>query len=483
MESPGHLVAAQEAYQWPSYRPLEYATPVSAAQEAPTHARPYSELSTLLEPRSTTTWDAPDTPPTDHGVEYGNAALSSLWAAIPPSPASPPLAVQSYSFSISWSRIVPFGVSGSPINKEGIDHYNDVIDTILAYRMKPVVTLHHFDDTPAYYQSKTSFLSFDHPEFVDGFVYYAQTVLAHYADRVGTWYTFNEPTIEAAITGVWQPSRFVLEAHTKVVRWYREVIQGDALWGMKFDLSGTGFALPLDPGNASDIAAAIRRNEFTVGYFARPLFLGENVPQSMLDAVGDGVPSYTPEELELFNGTADFFAFDIYTASYHSEPGGGFGACAADSKHPLYPECAVTSTSRGGWEANFHDKCRQACGKCQLSTSGRFLQATYPTKGGITIAEFGLPAFKASDMSTDHIRSDLAQSEFYVPILNEVLKAINIDNVHVKGLYGWSYLDNWEWGQYDDKYGVQGYNQTTQERFYKRAIFDYAGFVQEHMAA
>ncbi|KAK1713440.1 hypothetical protein CaCOL14_009340 [Colletotrichum acutatum] len=578
-------VAAQDEFQWPSFRPLEYATPVSAAVETPTHARPYSELSTLLEPRSTKTWDAPGVVPTDQDVEYGNAALSSLWAPIPvlsppfttsvsptpipsaelikppPLPLQPPpgttgngtlkfpkafewgfagaalqiegaiqnegrgpsiwenrsrgnysssgpgsgppdiaamnyylykqdiarlaaVGVQSYSFSISWSRIVPFGVRGSPINKQGIDHYNDVIDTVLAYGMKPVVTLHHFD-TPAYFQSNTSSLSFDHPEFVDGFIYYAQTVLAHYSDRVGTWYTFNEPTIEAAITGAWQPSRFVLEAHAKVVRWYRDAIQGDALWSMKFDLSGTGFALPLDPGNASDVAAAIRRNEYTIGYFARPLFLCENVPQSMIDTVGDRVPSYTDEELELFNGTADFFAFDIYTASYHSEPGGGFAACAADSKHPLYPECTVTTTSRGGgWEANFHGNVdRPAVPAEHVRSILGFLQTTYPAKGGITIAEFGLPAFKASDMSVPHIRSDLAQSEFYVPILNEVLKAINIDGVHVKGLYGWSYLDNWEWGQYDDKYGVQGYNQTTQERFYKRAIFDYAGFVQKHMAS
>ncbi|KAJ0344475.1 hypothetical protein KNSL1_009340 [Colletotrichum chrysophilum] len=110
-----------------------------------------------------------------------------------------------------------------------------------------------------------------------------------------------------------------------------------------------------------------------------------------------------------------------------------------------------------------------------------FWQATYPTKGGITIAEFGLPAYKAANMSTEHIQNDLAQSNFYMPILAEVLKAINLDDIHVKGLYGWSFLDNWEWGQYNDKYGVQGFNATTQERFYKRAIFDYAGFIQDHM--
>ncbi|KAF9876800.1 hypothetical protein CkaCkLH20_05646 [Colletotrichum karsti] len=574
-----HAVSAQQDYQWRLYRPLEYATPVPSPTTTTTYAPPYSELSSLIK-RSTTTWNPPDASPTDHGVEYGNAAWSSMWEPIPVSPppftttvsptpvpsselikppphplgpnrteiqnltfpgdfqwgfagaalqiegaiknegrgpsawenrsrgnfsssgpgAGPPdiatmnyylyqqdiarlaaVGVQSYSFSISWSRIVPFGLAGSPINKEGIDHYNDLIDTVLSYGMKPVVTLMHFD-TPLALQSNTSFFSYDHPQFVESFLYYAQTVLVHYSDRVGTWYTFNEPTIEANIANSWTPSRFVLEGHAKVVRWYRESIKGEALWSMKFDLSNTGFALPLDPTNASDVAAAVRRNEFTVGYFARPLFLGENPPKSMIDAVGDRVPSYTDEELELFNGTADFFAFDIYTATYHSEPQGGFEACAADPNHPLYPHCTVTSNTRGTWEGNFHGNVdRIAVPAEHVRDILGFWQATYPTKGGITIAEYGLPAFKAADMSVKHMQSDLAQSNFYIPILAEVLKAINIDGIHVKELYGWSYLDNWEWGQYDDKYGVQGYNQTTQERFYKRAIFDYAGFIQDHM--
>ncbi|KAH7313986.1 hypothetical protein B0I35DRAFT_480621 [Stachybotrys elegans] len=30
-----------------------------------------------------------------------------------------------------------------------------------------------------------------------------------------------------------------------------------------------------------------------------------------------------------------------------------------------------------------------------------------------------------------------------------------------EGLFGWSYVDNWEWGQHDDMYGLQAYNKTT----------------------
>ncbi|KAJ0332503.1 hypothetical protein COL922a_011436 [Colletotrichum nupharicola] len=374
--------------------------------------------------------------------------------------------VQSYSFSISWSRIVPFGKAGSPINKEAIDHYSDLIDTVISYGMKPVATLYHFDTT-ATLQSNTSFFSYDHPDFINSFVYYAQTVLVYYSDRVGTWYTFNEPTIEPSISGSWVTSRYILEAHAKVVRWYRDVVKGGALWSMKFDLTDTGFALPLDPSNASDVAAAVRRNNFTVGYFARPLFFGENPPQSMIDTAGEKVPTYTDEELE--------FSMELPTSLpltftlRHIIP----------SQKKASP---LPSRTRGLWEPNFQgNPDRIAVPAEHVRAMLGFWQAKYPTKGGITIAEFGLPAYKAANMSTEHIQNDLAQSNFYIPILAEVLKAINLDNIHVKGLYGWSFLDNWEWGQYNDKYGVQGFNATTPERFYKRAIFDYAGFIQDHM--
>lgn len=45
-----------------------------------------------------------------------------------------------YSFSISWSRVVPFGTAGSPVNKQAIAHYEDVIKTVSFAPSK-----HHLD--------------------------------------------------------------------------------------------------------------------------------------------------------------------------------------------------------------------------------------------------------------------------------------------------------------------------------------------------
>ncbi len=49
----------------------------------------------------------------------------------------------SYRFSIAWPRIQPLG-SGQP-NPKGIDFYSRLVDTLLAAKIRPFVTLYHWD--------------------------------------------------------------------------------------------------------------------------------------------------------------------------------------------------------------------------------------------------------------------------------------------------------------------------------------------------
>lgn len=87
------------------------------------------------------------------------------------------IGVPYYSFSISWSRIVPFGKAGSPFNQQALDHYDDVINTCLEYGIKPIVTLVHVDaPTSVNYDDATSSL--------DDYMYYATRVMTQYSDRV-----------------------------------------------------------------------------------------------------------------------------------------------------------------------------------------------------------------------------------------------------------------------------------------------------------
>ncbi|CAI9783390.1 unnamed protein product [Fraxinus pennsylvanica] len=53
--------------------------------------------------------------------------------------------LDSYRFSIAWTRILPGGRICKGICKEGIKYYNDLIDILLAAGIEPCVTLFHWD--------------------------------------------------------------------------------------------------------------------------------------------------------------------------------------------------------------------------------------------------------------------------------------------------------------------------------------------------
>jgi beta-glucosidase/6-phospho-beta-glucosidase/beta-galactosidase len=48
-------------------------------------------------------------------------------------------------FSFSWSRVLPQGVAGSPVNPEGIRFYNNLINKMIENGVKPYATLFHWD--------------------------------------------------------------------------------------------------------------------------------------------------------------------------------------------------------------------------------------------------------------------------------------------------------------------------------------------------
>jgi beta-glucosidase len=97
------------------------------------------------------------------------------------------MGVKVYSFSISWSRVFPFG--RGPVNEEAIAHYNDVIDTCIQYNVMPMATLYHWDTPLMLVDTYGGWLS---ENIVNDFVDYARVAYARFGDRVKYWFTVNE---------------------------------------------------------------------------------------------------------------------------------------------------------------------------------------------------------------------------------------------------------------------------------------------------
>ncbi|KAL4930412.1 glycoside hydrolase family 1 protein [Aspergillus undulatus] len=390
------------------------------------------------------------------------------------------MGVKYYSFSIPWTRILPFTVPGSPINEEGIKHYNDLINYILDAGMQPVVTLLHFD-SPLYFlrdsnQSATPDIGYSnggywHPEFVDSFVNYGKILFTHFGDRVPVWHTFNEPLLYAFnFTGIYN----VVKAHAELYHYYHEVLGGKGKVGFKLN---NNFGVPKNPENTTDIDAADRFNEMQLGGFGNPLCLGEQYPESLLKTL-PGAEPLTDEELVYFANTTDFFGIDPYTATVVSPPPGGIEACSRQnmSTNALYPYCVTQETTNiYGWNIGYRSHSYVYITPTYLRSYLNYVYKTFHKP--VLIGEFGFPVHDESSRDLTDQLFDSPRSTYYLSYLSETLKAIWEDGVHVAGAFAWSFMDNWEFGDYESQFGIQVVNRTSQERFFKKSFFDMVDFV------
>ncbi|KAL4331069.1 hypothetical protein AHAS_Ahas13G0463200 [Arachis hypogaea] len=215
------------------------------------------------------------------------------------------MGMDAYRFSISWTRIFPNGTG--EINQAGVDHYNKLIDALLAKGIEPYVTIYHWDLPQALEDKYNGWLSAD---IINDFANYAEICFQKFGDRVKHWITFNEPhtfATQGYDVGLQAPGRCsivlhlfcragnsatepyivahnVLRSHALVADIYRKkykAAQGGSL-GIAFDV------IWYEPATNTkeDIEAAQRAQDFQLGWFLRFYSGAVTLPFNGTKAIG-----------------------------------------------------------------------------------------------------------------------------------------------------------------------------------------------------
>lgn len=183
--------------------------------------------------------------------------------------------------------------------------------------------------------------------------------------------------------------------------------------------------------------------------------------------------------LSLMTIMSDLFAIDLYAANVVEplDPSSGrtVQQCILNRTDPGWPYCtATTDLSKNGWLNGYRASSHSFSTPRFTRIAMNYLWNTYKTP--LVYMEFGFPVFGEVEKDLDAQRYDVPRSNYYLSTMSELLAAIWEDGIDLRSAFAWSFLDNWEFGTFQQLYGMQAVNRTTQERTYKRSFFDYMDF-------
>jgi beta-glucosidase len=100
------------------------------------------------------------------------------------------LNLNSYRFSIEWSRIEP---EQNQYSESALKQYSEMIDYLIELNIEPFLTLHHFSH-PKWFHELTPWHK---NESINSFCEFAKIIIDLFADKVNFWISFNEPVVWA----------------------------------------------------------------------------------------------------------------------------------------------------------------------------------------------------------------------------------------------------------------------------------------------
>jgi beta-glucosidase len=363
----------------------------------------------------------------------------------------------SYRFSISWPRIQASGTG--PANPKGIDYYSRLIDALLEVRIRPLVTLYHWDLPQALEDAG----GWPNRDLAGRYSDYVQTVVRALGDRVTDWMLFNEPDAFVDLgylDGTHAPGRRSLVDFLRATH-VVNLAQGEGFRALKAlrptARVGTAFSMsPCEPASNSedDKLAAERAHAIMNIWFLEPALRGR-YPDALtfLPETAMGIKS---GDMEKTRAPLDFIGMNLYYRTIASAPGAMERvAHAQDWLFPVKMEGGAQGPKTDfGWEV--------------------WPKALYDMVTRIT-RDYQRPAIEITESGGSYNDGpdaagaihDSRRIDYHTQYLEALARAMN-EGADVRGYHAWSLLDNFEWAVgYSQRFGLTYVDFKTQKRTIK----------------
>lgn len=411
------------------------------------------------------------------------------------------LGLKHFRLSIAWSRVLPNGTIDI-VNQQGVDFYNNVIDTLIANGIQPWVTIYHWD-LPAALNDKTSTGGWLNPDIVNKFNDYAEFCFKTFGDRVKHWITLNEiqefawggygsggqapgrcsPEYNSfceevggggnSSTEPYIAAHHALLSHAYAAQTYRtkyQPTQGGII-GVDIDSS---FALPYNASNPDDVAAAETYLCFKYGWLADPLIFGK-YPDIMVEYVTGGrLPTFNETESALIKGSVDFLGLNHYTTRYIKYT----GVVGTDYQSDYRLEEHVTDVNGhqiGPLGGNSWLYVYPAGMRGIANWIGKRYNNT-----PLYIFENGVTCPNESVIPMELALKDTFRVNYLKDYILNLITAKLIDDVNVAGYFVWSLMDNFEWADgYRVRFGITYVDyEKNQTRHLKDSAYFYSTVIR-----
>ena len=370
------------------------------------------------------------------------------------------LGVDSYRFSLSWSRILPDGKG--PINQAGVDFYFRLLDRLHEAGITPVATLYHWD-LP---QALEDLGGWRNRDVQHWFADYATLAFARFGSSVSRWATLNEPIanwvgygLGIFAPGITDPAggrnamHNALLAHGQAVRAFRASdATGDI--GVVVDVWKRSTTDP----TPENLRLVREGDADSFESFLNPLFRGGYSPFQLERWGAEGVlPDNRDGDQALIEAPLDFFGLNIYNRvmvdGAPTRPAGSDGFVGGNFLD----------------DGQYYDPTVAYDVLLMLRDEYDIAVPIYITENGVSNCNEDV----IDGRIHDHDRIDYLRG-----FLTSIARAA-AEGVDVRGYALWSLVDNYEWSAgYSSRFGLYHLDLETFDRIPKDSALWYRDVIR-----